>query len=175
MRESQRDEFLGKASGQLLTKLLFLVSFRANSRNSRFQKAPLSTILIIVPGLSLRKNFTWNLAGNIVYAGCQWGILVVLAKLTSPEMVGRFALGLAVTVPVIMLSQLQLRGVQATDARDEYAFGHYLGLRLITTALALVVIVCVVGVTDYTGNTALVILAVGVSKAIESIATFTMG
>ena len=87
--------------------------------------------------------------GNVVYGGCQWGILIVLAKLGSPEMVGQFSLGLAVVAPVIMLANLQLRAVQATDAKGEYLFGHYLGLRLITTALAVVVVVGVVAVAGY--------------------------
>ena len=90
--------------------------------------------------LSLRSNFSWTFAGNVVYAGCQWGMLMVLAKLGSPEWSGQFALGLAVTAPIIMLTNLQLRAIQATDARREYRFGHYLALRLATTALALLVI-----------------------------------
>jgi O-antigen/teichoic acid export membrane protein len=126
-------------------------------------------------GLSLRKNFSWNLVGNIAYAGCQWGILVILAKLTSPEMVGRFALGLAVTAPIIMLSNLQLRGVQATDARGEYLFSHYLGLRLITTLLALLIITTVVYLGTYSLEAGLVILAVGFSKAFESISDVYYG
>src|ERR1044072_4016691 len=65
--------------------------------------------------LSLRTNFSWTLAGNLIYSGCQWGVLIVLARLGSPEQVGQFALALAVTAPVIMLSNLQLRGVLATD------------------------------------------------------------
>ena len=32
------------------------------------------------PALSLRVNFAWTLAGTVVYAACQWGVLVVLAK-----------------------------------------------------------------------------------------------
>src|SRR6266568_5527229 len=46
-------------------------------------------------GVSLRTNFAWTLAGNAVYAVCQWGMLVSIAKLGSPAMVGQFALGLA--------------------------------------------------------------------------------
>ena len=125
--------------------------------------------------LSLRRNFVWNLLGNVVYAGAQWGLLVVLAKLTNPETVGRFALGLAVTTPIIVFSQLQLRGVQATDARSEYDFGHYLALRLATTAAALCVIAAVAGWGGYGRNAALVILAVGLSKAIESITDVVYG
>src|SRR5262245_17210531 len=52
--------------------------------------------------LSLRRNFSWSFAGNAVYAGCQWGMLMVMAKLGSPEVVGQFALGLAVTGPITM-------------------------------------------------------------------------
>ncbi|MGD0041300.1 MAG: oligosaccharide flippase family protein [Isosphaeraceae bacterium] len=123
--------------------------------------------------LSLRSNFSWTLAGNVVYAGCQWGMLMILAKLGSPERVGQFALGLAVTAPVIMLTNLHLRAVQATDARREYRFGHYLALRLATTALALLAtagIAC-----GYRLETALVILAVGLSKTFESLSDVVYG
>jgi len=123
----------------------------------------------VLSGLSLRANFSWTFAGNVIYAGCQWGMLVVLAKLGSPERVGQFALGLAITAPVIMFTNLQLRAVQATDARQEYLFGDYLALRLVTTALALLVIVGIVLGSGYRWETALVILAVGIAKAFESI------
>lgn len=126
-------------------------------------------------GASLRKNFSWSLAGNVVYAGCQWGILIALAKLTGPEIVGRFALGLAISAPIIMLSWLQLRSLQATDVRYEYSFGQYLGLRLITTIMALMVISAVACFSPYSLKTALVILAVGFSKAIESISDIYYG
>ena len=38
--------------------------------------------------ITLRRNFSWTFVGNLVYSGCQWGMLVVLAKLGSPGMVG---------------------------------------------------------------------------------------
>ena len=98
----------------------------------------------LLEGFAASGKFSWTFAGNVVYSGSQWGMLMVLAKLGSPEMVGQFALGLAVTAPVIMFANLQLRGVQATDARREYRFGHYLALRLFTTALAILVITGIV-------------------------------
>jgi O-antigen/teichoic acid export membrane protein len=102
-------------------------------------------------------------------------MLVVLAKLGSPEMVGQFALGLAITAPVIMFANLALRAVQATDVRREYLFGDYLGLRLITTALALLVIMGIVLVSGYRWETMLVILTVGVAKAFEAISDVFYG
>ena len=98
---------------------------------------------------------------------------MVLAKLGSPEWVGQFALGLALTAPVIMLTNLQLRAIQATDARREYRFGHYLALRLATTALSLLVIAGIA--CGYRLETALVILAVGLAKAFESLSDVVYG
>lgn len=123
--------------------------------------------------LTLRRNFSWTFVGNVVYAACHWGVLVVLAKLGSPEMVGQFTLGLAVTAPVLMFTNLQLRVIQATDAKHQYAFGDYLGLRLVSTALALLVIAGIT--TGYRWETSVVILIVGVAKALESISDVFYG
>lgn len=125
--------------------------------------------------LSLQANFSWIFVGNVVYAGCQWGMLILLTKLGSPEMVGQFALGLAITAPVMLFAGLKMRLVQATDARHEYLFGDYLGLRLITTALALLVIAGIVLTWGYRRETAMVILAIGTAKAFESISDMFYG
>src|SRR6476620_2595235 len=90
--------------------------------------------------LSLRANFGWTLAGNVVYAACQWGILVALAKLGTLQMVGEFA--------------LSLRSVQATDALREYEFRYYFSLRLLTSATAVLAVGGVVLFSPYGGHTA---------------------
>jgi O-antigen/teichoic acid export membrane protein len=125
--------------------------------------------------LTLRHNFSWTFVGNVVYAASQWGMLVVLAKLGSPEMVGQFTLGLAVTAPVVMFTNLQLRQVQVTDAKQQYSFSDYLGLRLIMTGLALVAVAVINLVSGYRWETSLVILLVALAKAFESISDVFYG
>jgi O-antigen/teichoic acid export membrane protein len=125
--------------------------------------------------LTLRHNFSWTFVGNAIYAACQWGMLVVLAKFGSREMVGQFTLGLAVTAPVVMLTNLQLRGVQATDAKQEYLFSDYLSLRLIGTGLALVLIGGIIISAGYRWQTLVVILAIALAKAFESISDIFYG
>jgi len=125
--------------------------------------------------LSLRANFSWTFVGNVVYAGCQWAMLVVLAKLGTPEMVGQFALGLAISGPVIMLANLQLRAIQATDARQQFQFADYLGLRLTTSIIAALVIAAIGVIGGYRYETALVIVVIGLAKAIESISDVFYG
>lgn len=131
---------------------------------------------VSLKALSLRRNFSWALVGNGVFAVCQWGVLVVLAKVIGdPAAVGRFALALAVTTPVYMLAQLQLRGIQATDAQRLYQFGHYLALRLITTALALIGTAALVLAAGYEAAVAAVIFAVALGKAFDSVTDVAMG
>lgn len=126
-------------------------------------------------GLTFRANLSWTFVGNVFYAGCQWGILILLAKVGSPEEVGQFSLGLAVTAPIIMLANLQLRAVQATDASCEYRFGDYLGLRLVMATVAMLAIACVVALSGYSTDTALVVLVLGLAKASESVSDIVFG
>jgi O-antigen/teichoic acid export membrane protein len=123
----------------------------------------------------LRVSFSWTLGGNVVYAACQFGMLSVLAKLGSPSIVGDYALGLAITAPVFMLTNLQLRGVQATDARDEYGFADYFTLRTLSTLLGTLVIVLITMAAGYDAATKMVILLVATAKGIETIADVIAG
>jgi O-antigen/teichoic acid export membrane protein len=125
--------------------------------------------------MSWRSNFAWALAGNVVYAACQWGMVIALAKLGSSFMVGQFSLGLAIATPVLMFTNLQLRSVQATDARRQYSFGEYLGLRVMTTLLALAVIAAIIWAGKYQRQTAMVIVAVALMKSLESLSDVFYG
>ncbi len=128
----------------------------------------------IVP-LSLRANFSWTFAGNVIASGCGWAMLVALAKLGTAETVGRFALGLAVTTPVILFSNLQLRTIQATDAERKYPFRDYFGLRLVMLALALAGIVGIVFFSSYQPELALTVIVIGVGKGIDAVSDVIYG
>lgn len=125
--------------------------------------------------LSLRANFSWTFAGNVIYAACQWGMLVVLAKLGNPEMVGEFGLALAITGPIFMFANLRLWHIQATDARVQYRFGDYLGLRLITTMMALVLIAGFMLFPVFRWETALVLLSFGIARTFDALSEVNYG
>jgi O-antigen/teichoic acid export membrane protein len=118
---------------------------------------------------SLRANFTWTFFGNAVYSACQWGSLVVLAKIGSPELVGQFSLGLAIAMPAIMFASLQLRPVIASDVREEYRFGEYLGFRITTTVLAVLVILAIALTMRSGAMMTWLIFLMGLSQATEAI------
>lgn len=113
--------------------------------------------------------------GNVVYAACQWGMLVAIAKFGSPEMVGQFTLGLAITAPVLMFTNLHLRTVQVTDAKRQFLFGDYLALRIIGTTLGMLTIGIIVATAGYRQDTSLSILWIAIAKAFESISDVCYG
>jgi O-antigen/teichoic acid export membrane protein len=129
----------------------------------------------VTRGLSLRSNFAWILAGNVVYAICQCGVVVVLARLGSSRMIGQFSLGLAIAAPVLMFTNLNLRAVQATDARRTYSFGEYLRLRVAMTLVGLAVIAAIVFFGKYETQTAMVILTIALAKGIETVSDIHYG
>ena len=137
--------------------------------------SPDTAAVPVVSGLSLRSNFAWVLAGNVVYAACQWGMIVALAKLGSSYMVGQFSLGLAIATPVLMFTNLHLRAVQATDARRLYTFAEYLRLRSVMTLVAIAVISGIAGFEHYERQTRLVILAIALAKGIETLSDIHYG
>lgn len=102
-------------------------------------------------------------------------MLIVLAKLGSPEMVGEFTLGLAISAPIFMFASMGVRGAQSTDVKRLFYFGHYFALRLINTILALLAIVVIVLIGGYNWHLSLVIMATSFAKGIESVSEVLVG
>jgi O-antigen/teichoic acid export membrane protein len=124
---------------------------------------------------TLTYNFSWTLAGNVFYAACQWGMLALMTKLSTAATVGQFALGLAITAPIFMLTNLQLRGVQATDVHSEFAFSDYFTLRCSTTGLALLLVVAISLLWIHDRTVGWVSIAIAISKSIESLSDAVAG
>ena len=62
---------------------------------TRSEDERIAASTVAVRPLSLKSNFAWTLSGNVVYSACQWGMLVLLAKLGTPATVAAFALAVA--------------------------------------------------------------------------------
>ena len=125
--------------------------------------------------LSLRRGFSWTLVGNTYYAVCQWGVLVIIARFTSPEDVGVFALALAIVTPVFMLTNLQLRAIQATDARGEHPTSRYVWLRVITSIVATLTVLGISFLGGFPDTARQVIWIMVAAKVLESLSDVLYG
>ena len=115
------------------------------------------------------------LFGNITYAGAQFIIVILLNKFGSPEIVGQYSLGLAVTAPIFMLSHLHLRSVLIVDTSGKYVFGDFIGLRLLTTAVAFTFTAGFIIVSSFDWNTVLVIFFISLYRIVESVSDILLG
>jgi O-antigen/teichoic acid export membrane protein len=115
---------------------------------------------------SLKRNFSWSLAGNVIYQACQWIVVVVIAKFLSVTDVGNFALAISICAPLSAFSGLNLRTVQVTDTQNNYRFGHFLATQLSLSGLAFILLVLITVVSEYEAETAWLIVVVGVGQAI---------
>ncbi len=107
--------------------------------------------------------------GSLVYAATQWLVIVVLARLGTPEDIGLFTLASALSVPMLALSQLSLRQVFITDAANRYDFSDFVILRCGTTAIACLTVVLLGVVLGYRDEPLAAIIAVGIGRGFESI------
>jgi O-antigen/teichoic acid export membrane protein len=123
----------------------------------------------ITRGLSLRANFSWTFVGNSIYSACQWGALVALAKLSSPVIVGQYALAMAIATPVTSLTGLQIRPVIASDVKETYKFGEYVGFRLASIVLAMLIILAIPLILHSGPTMTMLTFVIGLSLATENI------
>lgn len=123
----------------------------------------------------LAKNVSWTVLGNLTYALSQWAILITLARISSAKLVGQFSLGLAITAPIMMFLNMKLRILQVTDVKAEFSFGHFLGLRIITSTAGLGIICTLAMLVADTLDTVYVIVLVGGSKVVESLSDIFQG
>jgi O-antigen/teichoic acid export membrane protein len=115
------------------------------------------------------------MVGQGLYALCQWGKLVGLARLGGPEIVGTFALALAIAAPIMLFGGLQMRQVLVADAVGRFTFESYRTVRLYGISLAWLTVAAVAMCFGYTGPVAAVILSVGAGRAFESMSDLYYG
>lgn len=118
---------------------------------------------------SLLNKAKWLLSGNILFAFSQWLMLIMFSHFSSPMQLGYYSYALALTAPIFMLSNLQLRPLVVADLNlgKKFRFSQYLSLRLITIFLAIIVSLFFI---DWENKLALgIILIVVLIKATESV------
>ena len=88
---------------------------------TRSEDERIAASTVVVRPLSLKSNFAWTLSGNVVYSACQWGMLVLLAKLGTPATVGEFALAVAIAVAIAYSTNQDSDLYDRARASTEYA------------------------------------------------------
>lgn len=123
---------------------------------------------------TLRTNVVWVFAGQAGYALSQWLVLVLLAQLGGPRLVGMFGVALALTTPIMVFSQLHLRQILVVDAAQRFPFGDYRMVRWLTS-LAAVAVLVLMAVIGYDPQLAGVIVALALLRLAENLCDIEYG
>jgi O-antigen/teichoic acid export membrane protein len=124
---------------------------------------------------TLRRNVVWTLAGNVVFAAMQWVVVAALARLASPEAVGLYSFSLALTTPLFLLGNLNLRAFQATDAAGQFRFTQYLGLRSVLTGAVAAGLLVAVATGAFGRDAGPVVAAITAAKSFEALSDVCYG
>ena len=94
----------------------------------------------------------------------------LIAKLGSGEMLGEYALALALVLPISMLSHLNLRAVLATDITHRHPFGDYQAVRYWVTAgaVAAIALLALAGGRGFTVSASMILIGFSLSADIVS-------
>lgn len=102
--------------------------------------------------LSIRANMAWNAIGSIVNLGCQWLISILVVRLsTGFDDAGLYSLAVAIYGVFAPIGQYRMYTIQISDINGENTLGEYLSLRLLTNAIAFVLLIvyAVITVSPY--------------------------
>lgn len=109
----------------------------------------------------------WSLTGQIGFYGLQWMNMIILARLSGPEAVGLYTLGLAIANPVMAIASLMLRLVYVADQENRWSFGDYDAVRWITLPLGVFAIFLIGFILGYWDLALVVILLAASWKMAE--------
>ena len=131
------------------------------------------TRLIIGDGsaVSEQKNIIWNMIGSFLYAFASMVLSIAVVQLAGEDAGGVFTFAFTTFGQhMFMAAYFGIRPFQITDTGEKYTFGDYLGLRLITCGLAILVGFGYVLVSGYTFEKAAVVFLMVVYKVIDALA-----
>lgn len=125
--------------------------------------------------VSMRRNFAWSFIGNVIFNGLQWLLLVAIAHIADKEIVGQYALLLAITAPVYMTGGLNLRVVRATDVHRRWVARQYSKVRQRLNLVCIAVAVAVGAALGLRNEDLAALAVLAVAKAVEASCLVTYG
>lgn len=89
---------------------------------------------------SLRSNMLWNSIGSLYYSACQWLITVAVARLSSTYgAAGVLAVAMSVSNIFSQIGLFRIRSYQVSDIHEKVSARQYVGFRIVTIALGLII------------------------------------
>lgn len=119
---------------------------------------------------SLRRNILLSVASTLIYATSQWVLFVILARTTTPDVVGEFSLIVSITAPLYLMLGLNLRVAQATDVQHRFRAFDFTNLQIFANGLCVFGGLLLIPISGQSTAFAAYVLYLA-AKAVESMST----
>lgn len=117
---------------------------------------------------SLKKQMLWNAVGNAIYLVCQWLLVVLVTNMGGFSDAGVLSIAMSVSATFQTVAMFGIRSFQVSDLTGEYTDTHYVGFRLVTCTLSLLLCVGFSLVAHYLGIQLLAIFLFMLFRLAES-------
>ena len=85
---------------------------------------------------SLAVHSSFSLIANLLFAACNWLLLVIIAKQFSNLFLGQFVMALSIVSPIFLLANLKLRTILVVVLTATHSTETYLSTRFTTNLIA---------------------------------------
>lgn len=83
----------------------------------------------------------WNTIGCLLYQGCLWAITILVVTLSGYTNSGYLAFAMAMGNIFFPLATYNVRTFQVSDIKNEFSSDNYIAFRIVTIAIALVIVI----------------------------------
>jgi len=118
----------------------------------------------------IAKNTLYNLIGSVAYLFSQWLMSILVVRLSgSFEEAGVFSIALSINNISYMISTFSVRNYQVSDIDGKFSNDEYITFRIITCAMALLVLPVYLAAMQYSLYTSLAVMSFSLIKTVEAI------
>lgn len=89
--------------------------------------------------VSIKKNIVWNSIGTFVMFFCQWLMMVLVVRLSGYADSGILSLSVSCGNIFLIIAAFGVKTYQVSDIKDKYRDGEYLGAKILTILLTVVI------------------------------------
>ncbi len=105
--------------------------------------------------------------GNVVYSICQWGLISLFAKETTPESVGEYALAVAITAPLLYIGNFNIGVMFVTDVDEKFSFSQYRTARFLLTSVSVVMAAVICALSRFGAQMFAIVMLTSLTQATE--------
>lgn len=91
--------------------------------------------------MDLFRNISWTFTANLIVSLIKWLIIVIIARLLTPEDIGAYSLAFAIGAPITLFANMKLRSLYISEEKN--SFSDYINARNLLSIFSFIVLLII--------------------------------